>query len=144
MTNRPSKHQPLTHQPPTQQLAESIIIFERLDNTIIFILKNTNTAGKTYNYALIYYLKSLLISIKHIWKSQLQIIFYFLNFIALLLPRYSKVTFQGWNFLLDQMHFFHFIMWVLYSLMRKFELPKQLFVVKASTISKYRFLIFWS
>ena len=106
MTHRPNNHQPFTHQPPTQQLAESIIIFERLDNTKIFILKNTNTAGKTYNYALIYYLKSLLISIKHIWKSQLQIIFYFLNFIALFLPRYSKVTFQGWSFLLDQMLFF--------------------------------------
>ena len=106
MTHRPSNHQPLTHQPPTQQLAESIIIFERLDNIKIFILKNINTAGKTCNYALIYYLKSLLISIKHIWKSQLQIIFYFLNFIALLLPRYSKVTFQGWSFLLDQMLFF--------------------------------------
>ena len=71
MDNRP-KNQPTTatylptHRPLTQGLAESIIILERLDNRNVFILQNTSTAGKTYNYTSVYYPKSLLVSIKHI------------------------------------------------------------------------------
>ena len=60
-----------THGPPTQRLTESLIISERLGNTNIFILQNTRTAGKTYNYTSVYYPKRLLVSMKHIQKSQL-------------------------------------------------------------------------
>ena len=59
-TNRPLPTYPPTHQPPTQQLAESIIIFERFDNRNVFILQNT--AGKTYKYTLVHYPKNLLVS----------------------------------------------------------------------------------
>ena len=68
---------PPTHRPPSQRFAESIIIIEKLDNRNMFILQNTSTAGKTYNYTSIYYQKSLLVSIKHIRRSQLYL---FLNF----------------------------------------------------------------
>ena len=37
-----------THQPPTQRFTESLIIFEILGNKNVFILQNTNKAGKTY------------------------------------------------------------------------------------------------
>ena len=66
---------PLTRQPPNQQLAASLIVFERLDNRYIFILHNIETAGKTYNYPLVYYPKGLLVSIKHIWTTQLYLFF---------------------------------------------------------------------
>ena len=48
-----------THGPPTQRLTESLIISERLGNTNIFILHNTRTAGKTYNYTSVYYPKRI-------------------------------------------------------------------------------------
>ena len=70
-TNRPPTTYPATHRLPTQWLTESIIIFGRLDNRNIFILQNTSTTGKTYNYTSVYYPKSLLVSIKHIQRSQL-------------------------------------------------------------------------
>ena len=64
-TNRPTD-QPtsdyLPTDPPTQQLAESITIFEGIDNRNIFILQNTNTAGKTCNGSSVYCPKSLLVS----------------------------------------------------------------------------------
>ena len=64
-----------TDQPTTQRLAESINIIERLDNGNMFILQNTSTVGKTYNYTLVYYPKSLLVSIKHIRRNQLYLFF---------------------------------------------------------------------
>ena len=70
-TNRPPTTYPPTHRLPTQRLTESIIIFERLDTRNIFILQNTSTAEKTYNYTSVYYPKRLLVSIKHIRKIQL-------------------------------------------------------------------------
>ena len=63
-TNRPPTTYQPTHRPPTQRLAESIIIFERLDNRKTFILQNTSTAGKTYCTS-VYYLTNLLVSITH-------------------------------------------------------------------------------
>ena len=71
---------PPTNQPPTQRLAELIIILERLDSRNMFILQNTSTAGKTYNYTLVCYPKSSLVSIKHIWRSRLYSFLQFLNF----------------------------------------------------------------
>ena len=76
-TKWPPTTYPPTHRPPSQRSAESIIIIEKLDNRNMFILQNTSTAGKTYNYTSIYYQKSLLVSIKHIRRSQLYL---FLNF----------------------------------------------------------------
>ena len=64
-------HRPLTHRPPTQRLAESFIIFERHANRNMFILQNANTSGKTYNYTSVYFPKILLVSVKHIRRSQL-------------------------------------------------------------------------
>ena len=116
ITNSPANRQPTTypqtHRPPIQWLAESTITFERPYNRNIFILQNTNTAAKTDNYTSAYYPKSLLVSIKYIRRSQLYLFFWFLNFNALLLPRYFKVTFFVWNF------FLQFIVWVWYSFMR--------------------------
>ena len=43
-TTHPPTSYPPTYRPPTQQLAESIIILERLDNRNMFILQNTSTA----------------------------------------------------------------------------------------------------
>ena len=68
------------HGPPTQQLAESIIVLERLDNRNLFILQNITTAGKTFNYNSVHYPKSLLISIKQIRSSQLYLFFQVLNY----------------------------------------------------------------
>ena len=48
-----------------------LIMLERLDNRNMFVLQNTSTAGKTYSYTSVYYPKSVLISIKHIRRSQL-------------------------------------------------------------------------
>ena len=62
---------PPIHRPRTQRLTESLIIFERLQNRNIFILQNTNTAGRAYNYTSAYYPKRLLVSIKHIRRSLL-------------------------------------------------------------------------
>ena len=105
-TIRPSTTYPPTHQLPTQRLAESIIVFERLDNRNIFILQNTNTARKAYNYTSVNYPKRLLVSIKQIWRSQLYLFFWFLNFSALLLPRYFKVTFCAWFFFSSQCEYY--------------------------------------
>ena len=76
-TKRPLTIYPPTHQPRTQRLAELIIILERIDNRNMFILQNTSTTGKTYNYSFVYYPKKLLVSMKHIRRSQLYL---FLNF----------------------------------------------------------------
>ena len=57
IVKKKNKIRPPTIYPPIQRLAESLIIFERNDNRNIFILQNTNTAGKTYGYALVYYPK---------------------------------------------------------------------------------------
>ena len=97
-TTDPSTNRPQATYPPTHRPAESITISERLGNRNIFILQNTNTAGKTYNYTSVYYPISLLVSIKHIRRYQLYLFFQFLNFKPLLLPRYFKVTFYAWNF----------------------------------------------
>ena len=70
----PPTHRPTD--PPTERFAESIIIFERLDNRNIFILKNTSTSGKIYNYASVYYTESLLVYMRHIRGSN----FFFLVF----------------------------------------------------------------
>ena len=67
----PLNHWLIDQQPPTQRLAESIIILERLGNRNKFILQNTIRAGKTFNYALVYYPKSLLVYIKHIRSGKL-------------------------------------------------------------------------
>ena len=66
---------PTTNRPLTQQIYESIIILERLDDRNMFILQNTSTAGKTYNYTLVYYLKNVLVTIKHIFRRQLYLFF---------------------------------------------------------------------
>ena len=69
---------PTTYSPTTdQRLAESLIMFGRHGNRNIFIFQNTNAAGKTYNYTLVYYPKGLLVSIKHIRMSQLYLFFSF-------------------------------------------------------------------
>ena len=74
-TNRPPSNYWPTHWLLTQRLAESTMIFDRLDNRNIFILQIRNIAGKTYNYTSVYYLKSLLVSIKHWQRSQLYLFF---------------------------------------------------------------------
>ena len=78
----------ITYRPRTQWLVESIIIFEGLDNRNIFILQNKNPTGKTYNYTSVHYPKSIQVSIKHIRRSQLCLLFWFLKFNTLLFPRY--------------------------------------------------------
>ena len=70
-TKRPPNTYPPTHWLPTQQLTELIIIFGRLDNRNIFVLQNTSTAGKSFNYTSVYYPTNLLVSIKHIRRNQL-------------------------------------------------------------------------
>ena len=47
--NRPFDHGPLTHQPPTQWLVESLIKFERLDNY------GTQAQLGTYSYTWLYW-----------------------------------------------------------------------------------------
>ena len=81
---------PLTHRPSNQRLAESLIIFERLDNRNIFTLQNRNTAEKTYNSTSVYYPKGLLVSIKHIWRSQLHSFSSFKTLILYSSPDISK------------------------------------------------------
>ena len=115
---------PLTNQPPTQRLptlTESISIFGRFDNRNIFILQNTNTTGKTYNCTSLYYPKSLLVSIKHIQRSQLYLFFQFLNFNLYSSPDILKLLFtHGFFFTSQYEHYmFHEVI----------DLPK-LFVVK--------------
>ena len=63
-TNQPPTTYPPTHRLPTQRIAESVIIFERLDNRNIFILQNTKITEKTFNYTSVYYPKNILVSIK--------------------------------------------------------------------------------
>ena len=46
--NRPPATFPPTHGSPTQRFIESLFIFEFLDSRNIFILQNTNKAGKSY------------------------------------------------------------------------------------------------
>ena len=58
------------HWPLTHRLTELLIIFERLDNRKMFILLNTTTAWKIYNYTSKYYLLDLCFH-KHIQMSQL-------------------------------------------------------------------------
>ena len=93
LTNPPPTTYPATHQPPIHRPTESIIIFERLD--IRYILISQNTTGKTRKYTSVYYSKSPLFSITNIRRGQLYLLFQFLNFNTLLLPRYFKVTFQA-------------------------------------------------
>ena len=57
-----------------------------------------------HSSASVYYPKSLLVSIKHVRRSQLYLFVWFLNFNTLFLPRYFKVTFYAWLF-------FFFISW---------------------------------
>ena len=67
------KTRPPSHRPPPQQVTESLTLYERLDNRNILILQNTNTSGRTYNYISVYYrvyIISLLVSIKHMQRSQ--------------------------------------------------------------------------
>ena len=75
LTNRPPTTYPPIYRQLTQRLAEYIIILERLSIRELFILQNISKAGKTYNYTSVYYPKSLLVSIKHIRKSQLYLFF---------------------------------------------------------------------
>ena len=92
-TNRPTTTYPTTHQLPTQRLTESIIIFARVGNRNRFILENTSTAGKTYNYTSVYYPKRLLVSVKHIRKIQLFLFSKFLNFNLYSTSDISKLLF---------------------------------------------------
>ena len=71
-TNSPPTTYPPTQRLPTQRHTELIIIFRRFDNSNIFILQNTRTAGKTYfgkNFTSVYYPRSVLVSIKHMRRS---------------------------------------------------------------------------
>ena len=105
-THRPTDHQPLTHRPtdpPTERFAESIIIFERLDNRNIFILKNTSTSGKIYNYASVYYTESLLVYMRHIRGSNFFFLVFSLFFSSpdiskLLLTLSLSFTVMTWSF----------------------------------------------
>ena len=49
-TDPPTTDQPTTDNlptdPPTHRLTDAVIIFKRLENSEIFTLQNTNTAGK--------------------------------------------------------------------------------------------------
>ena len=93
---RPATTFPPTHRPPTQRLTESLIIFEILDNRNIFILQNTDKAGRTYkNYTSVYYPKHLMVSINHIRRSQLYV---FSNFKCFTLPQIFKSSFLRMNF----------------------------------------------
>ena len=108
-THRPTDHRLRTYWAPTQWLAESLIILERLDNrNIQYSFCRTQTQqGK--QKTILHYTKSLLVFIKHIRRSQLYLFFYFLNFNALFLPRYFKVHFLRMGF------FFQLIVWLLCS-----------------------------
>ena len=108
------------HGPPTQQLAESIIILERLDNRNLFILQNISTAGKTFNYTSVHYPKSLLIFIKHIRRSQLYLFFQVLNQSS---ADTSRVLSTHEIFLV------HRVSIILFH--EAIDLPKKLFVAKA-------------
>ena len=110
-TNRPPTTYPATHRLPTQWLTESIIIFGRLDNRNTFILQNTSTSGKTYNYTSVYYPKSLLVSIKHIQRSQLYLFFSFYSS-----PDISKLLFtHGFFFSDNSMSIICFMRWLTYK-----------------------------
>ena len=43
----PPTTDPPTHRPPAHQPNDSVIMFKRLENSMIFTLQNINTAGKT-------------------------------------------------------------------------------------------------
>ena len=107
-TNQPPTTYPPTHRLPTQRIAESVIIFERLDNRNIFILQNTKITEKTFNYTSVYYPKNILVSIKiHGGVNYI----YFCSFKTLM--HYSSP-----DSFISQQFFFQFIVWVLYTFMR--------------------------
>ena len=125
-TNRPPTTFPAIHRLPTQWLTESTIIFRRLSNRNIFMLQNTSTAGKIYNYTSVYYPKSLLVSIKHMQRRQLYLFFYFLNF-----NLYSSPDIQNYFLLMN----FFSVQSMSIMFHEVIDLPK-LFVVKTWTFCK--------
>ena len=111
----PPTNYPPTHRPPTKRLNN------RIDNRNMFLLQNTSMAGKTYNYTAVYYLKSLLVSIKHIRRSQLYLFFQFINFNFYFSPDILKLLLTHGIFFSSQCEHYMF-----YEVI---DLPK-LFVVK--------------
>ena len=93
---RPITHR-LTDAPTTDPTnCWTLIIFERHDNRNIFILQNTNTARKTYNYTSVYYPEIPLASIKHIRRSQLYSFSSFKTLMLYFSPDISKFK-HSWN-----------------------------------------------
>ena len=133
-TNQPPTTYPPTHRLPTQRIAESVIIFERLDNRNIFILQNTKITEKTFNYTSVYYPKNILVSIK-IHRGVNYI--YFCSFKTLM--HYSSP-----DIFISQHFFFSVHSVSIIYFHEVIDLTKQLFVVKAWTLSKYRSIIFES
>ena len=120
--HRLTEQRQLTHRRP----GKSIIIFERLDKRNTFILYNANRAVKTYNYTSVYHPKSILISRKHIRRSQL--------FIFLVLETLMLYSSRDISKLLSAYGFFFFSVHSVVSIIQfhvVLDLPKQLFVAKA-------------